>query len=68
MNTYPESKYPGLYEEIIKDHNFRFGKFSPIPYPNMNDKTQPIVVDWSEKELLDVDTETDFRLVESYYG
>ena len=49
MNTYPESKYPGLYEEIIKDHNFRFGKFSPIPYPNMNDKTQPIVVDWSER-------------------
>ena len=49
MNTYPESKYPGLYEEIIKDHNFRFGKFSPIPCPNMNDKTQPIVVDWSER-------------------
>ena len=49
MNTYPESEYPNLYEEILKDHNFRFGKFNPIPYPNMADKTQPIVIDWSKK-------------------
>ena len=33
MNTYPESEYPHLYEEIVKDHNFSYGKFSPIPYP-----------------------------------
>ena len=46
MNTYPESEYPDLYEEIIKDHNFRFGKFSPIPYPMMNEK---IDVKWNEK-------------------
>ena len=49
MNTYPESEYPNLYEEIIKDHNFRYGKFSPIPYPNMKDKNQPIVINWNEK-------------------
>ena len=49
MNTYPESEYPNLYEEIIKDHNFRYGKFSPIPYPNMADKNQPIIIDWNEK-------------------
>ena len=46
MNTYPESEYPDLYKEIIKDHNFRFGKFSPIPYPMMNKK---IDVNWKEK-------------------
>ena len=33
MNDYSQPKYKGLYEEILKDHNFRYGKFSPIPYP-----------------------------------
>ena len=33
MQDYSHPKYKGLYEEILKDHNFRFGKFSPIPYP-----------------------------------
>ena len=28
----------------------------------------PFVVNWSDKELLDVDTEIDFKIVESYYG
>ena len=31
MNTYP----PEMYDEILKDWNFRYGKFSPIPYPNV---------------------------------
>ena len=48
MNTYPESEYPDLYKEIIKDHNFRFGKFSPIPYPDMMD-IKKIQVDWNKK-------------------
>ena len=29
MNNYP----PEMYDEILKDWNFRYGKFSPIPYP-----------------------------------
>ena len=33
MNDYTQPKYQGLYEEILKDYNFRYGKFSPIPYP-----------------------------------
>ena len=33
MTDYSKPEYKDLYEEIIKDHNFRFGKFSPIPYP-----------------------------------
>ena len=30
MTDYP----PELYNEILKDWNFRYGKFNPIPYPN----------------------------------
>ena len=33
MNDYSHPKYKGLYEEILKDYNFRYGKFNPIPYP-----------------------------------
>ena len=33
MQDYSHPKYKGLYEEILKDHNFRYGKFNPIPYP-----------------------------------
>ena len=33
MQDYSHPKYKGLYEEILKDYNFRYGKFSPIPYP-----------------------------------
>ena len=37
-------------------------------FPNIKDNPYPFVIDWSKKELLDVDTEIDFKLVESYYG
>ena len=30
MRDYP----PEMYNEILKDWNFRYGKFNPIPYPN----------------------------------
>ena len=36
-------------------------------FPNTKHNPYPFIVDWSEKELLDVDTEIDFKLVESYY-
>jgi len=36
-------------------------------FPNTKHNPYPFVIDWSEKELLDVDTETDFKIVESYY-
>ena len=38
MTTYSEKTHPNLYNEIIKDYNYRWGKFSPIPYPLMRDK------------------------------
>ena len=37
-------------------------------FPNTKHNPYPFVVDWSEKELLDVDTETDFEIVKHYYG
>ena len=33
MNDYSDPKYKDLYEENLKDYNFRYGKFNPIPYP-----------------------------------
>ena len=33
MTDYSSSEYNGLYEEILKDYNWTWGKFSPIPYP-----------------------------------
>ena len=31
MTNYP----PEMYNEILKDWNFRYGKFNPIPYPKI---------------------------------
>ena len=31
MTDYP----PEMYNEIVEYHNFRYGKFSEIPYPNI---------------------------------
>ena len=39
MNTYPHS----LYEEILKDYQFRFPKYCPINYPNISNPSQPIL-------------------------
>ena len=37
MTDYP----PEMYNEILKDYNFRYGKFNPIPYPKITQlKTQ----------------------------
>ena len=36
MNDYTKPEYKNLYKEILKDYQFRFPKFSPIPYPLLN--------------------------------
>ena len=36
MNDYSDPKYKDLYEEILKDQQWTWGKFSPIPYPLLN--------------------------------
>lgn len=35
MNEYEWNE--DFYKEIIKDHNFRYGKFNPLNYPKQND-------------------------------
>ena len=35
-------------------------------FPNTKHNPYPFEVSWSEKELLDVDTETDFKIVEEF--
>ena len=37
MNHYPENEYTNLYNEIVKDWNYRWGKFNTIPYPKVTD-------------------------------
>ena len=36
-------------------------------FPNLKDQPYPFVVDWPEEELVDVDTEVDFKLVKTLY-
>ena len=36
-------------------------------FPNEKGNPRPFIVDWPEQELIDVDTETDFNLVESLW-
>ena len=36
MNDYSDPKYKDLYEEILKDYQWTWGKFSPVPYPLIN--------------------------------
>ena len=36
MQDYSHPKYKGLYEEILKDYQWTWGKFNPIPYPFLN--------------------------------
>ena len=33
MKDYSHPKYKDLYEEILKDYQWTWGKFAPIPYP-----------------------------------
>ena len=36
MNDYSDPKYKNLYEEILKDYQWTWGKFQSIPYPLLN--------------------------------
>ena len=35
MNTYTEEDYPNLYQEILKDYHWTWGKFNPNNYPTI---------------------------------
>ena len=36
MKDYTKPEYKGLYKEILKDQQWTWGKFHPIPYPLLN--------------------------------
>ena len=40
MQDYSSPEYKDLYKEILIDYNFRYGKFSPIPYPSITQLNQ----------------------------
>ena len=40
MNDYSDPRYKDLYEEILIDYNWRYGKFSTIPYPKYTNRNQ----------------------------
>ena len=37
-------------------------------FPNLYNEPYPYLVDWNDKELVDVDTEIDFELVKTLYN
>ena len=51
MNDYSAPEYKDLYEEILIDYNWRYGKFSSIPYPNYTNCNQ------NEKQSIEISSE-----------
>ena len=41
MKDYSHPKYKDLYEEILKDQQWTWGKLSQIPYPFLNKLQDP---------------------------
>ena len=57
--------YVATHSLVFYEKNYMLTEYEL--FPNTKDNPFPLVVDWSEKELLDVDTETDFELVRYFY-
>ena len=53
--------YSATHSLVFYEKNYMLSEWEL--FPNTKDNPFPYVVDWSEKELLDVDTETDFNIV-----
>ena len=45
MNDYSDPKYHNLYEEIVKDQQWTWGKFNPIPYPTSLKSSQDVYLE-----------------------
>ena len=57
--------YVATHSLVFYDKNYMLTEWEL--FPNTKDDPFPYVVDWSDEELLDVDTETDFEIVKNYY-
>ena len=47
MNTYSEADYPNLYQEILKDYHWSWGKFNPNNYPTID---ETIKANWRDQD------------------
>ena len=60
---------PWLYEAthslVFYEKNYMLKEWEL--FPNTKDNPHPLIIDWSEQELLDVDTETDFKIVRYFH-
>ena len=60
---------PWLYEAthslVFYEKNYMLKEWEL--FPNTKDNPFPLIVDWSEEEFLDVDTETDFEIVKYFH-
>ena len=45
MKDYTKPEYKGLYKEILKDQQWTWGKFNPIPYPTWAISTQDVYLE-----------------------
>ena len=57
--------YSATHSLVFYEKNYMLSEWEL--FPNTKDNPFPLITDWSEKELLDVDTETDFQIVRGYY-
>ena len=60
---------PWLYEAthslVFYEKNYMLKEWEL--FPNTKDNPFPLIVDWSEEEFLDVDTETDLEIVKYFH-
>ena len=57
--------YSATHSIVFYEKNYMLSEWEL--FPNTKDNPFPLIVDWSEEEFLDVDTETDFEIVKYFH-
>ena len=57
--------YSATHSLVFYEKNYMLSEWEL--FPNTKDNPFPLIVDWSEEEFLDVDTETDFEIVKYFH-
>ena len=57
--------YSATHSLVFYEKNYMLSEWEL--FPNTKDNPFPLIVDWSEEEYLDVDTETDFEIVNYFH-
>ena len=58
--------YSATHSLVFYEKNYMLSEWEL--FPNTKDNPFPLVIDWSENELIDVDTELDFKLAKLIYN